>query len=114
MTNAGKYGEIGSQVRLELTCEGEQQDSQLKLSLFNIGAGITPEEMPYIFDKFRRGKGVTQQAVPGTGLGLTLVKGLVEHLSGAIAISSLPLGHNKLWETCFTLTLPQSPNLSLT
>ncbi|MBD2464415.1 GAF domain-containing sensor histidine kinase [Oscillatoria sp. FACHB-1407] len=114
LTNAGKYGEVGSQVRLSVTHSIEQQVSQLQFSLSNVGAGITPEEMPYIFDKFRRGRGVTQQAVPGTGLGLALVKGLVEHLSGAIAISSHPLGHNELWETCLTMTLPQLPDSPLT
>lgn len=80
----------------------------MTLSIRNIGAGISPDELPYIFDKFRRGRGVTQQAVPGTGLGLALVKSLVEHLDGTIAAHSRPLENQPSWETCFTITLPQA------
>jgi signal transduction histidine kinase len=111
LLNAGKYADPNTTVRLELEYKADYDVSQVCLSLSNIGAGITSEEIPYIFEKFRRGKGATQQAVPGTGLGLALVKGLIEHLSGAIAVSSVPLPQSSSWETRFTVTLPQSPNL---
>jgi signal transduction histidine kinase len=50
---------------------------------------------------------VTDQAIAGTGLGLALVKCLVQHVNGAIEASSRPLEGSTSWETCFTLTLPQ-------
>jgi signal transduction histidine kinase len=109
LTNAKKYSIPNTVVRLEVAHEIELSTSRIVVSVTNIGSGIPPEEMPYIFDKFRRGRGVTQQAIQGTGLGLALVKGLAEHLSGAIAVSSQPLGSAEAWETRFTLFLPLYP-----
>lgn len=109
LTNAKKYSDPGSTVHLEITHETKPPASQIVLTLKNIGSGILPEELPHIFDKFKRGHGVTKQAIQGTGLGLALVKGLVEHLGGAIVASSDPLKPGSSWQTCFTLTLPQCP-----
>lgn len=108
LTNAHKYSELGSTIELHVSHPGDLTVRQVTLSIRNIGAGISPDELPYIFDKFRRGRGVTQQAVPGTGLGLALVKSLVEHLDGTIAAHSRPLENQPSWETCFTITLPQA------
>ncbi|NJR64136.1 MAG: GAF domain-containing sensor histidine kinase [Leptolyngbyaceae cyanobacterium CRU_2_3] len=108
LTNARKYSEPGSTVELKLTREINSSNSQVLLSLRNVGDGILPEELPHIFEKFRRGEGVTQRAIQGTGLGLALVKGLVEHLNGAIAATSQPQPSGS-WETCFTLTLDYCP-----
>ncbi len=106
LTNARKYSDPGSTVELRVDCQGDLRARQIVISIGNRGAGISPAEMPYIFDKFRRGQGVTQQAIQGTGLGLALVKGLVEHLDGTITASSCPVG--EIWETWFTMTLPQA------
>lgn len=108
LTNAKKYSIPGSIVQLEAQLH-EPGSNQITLKLQNIGAGILPEELPHIFDKFRRGKGVTKQAIQGTGLGLALVKGLVEHLGGAIDASSQPQEHETSWQTCFKVTFPQCP-----
>jgi signal transduction histidine kinase len=107
LTNAGKYSDPDTTIILKATHSGDSQNKQIVFTLTNFGPGISPEDVTQIFDKFRRGKGVTQQAIQGTGLGLALVKSLVQHLNGAIAVSSNPTSH-PAWETCFTLTLPQS------
>lgn len=107
LINAGKYSEPGTTVFLRARYQTEENIPQIVISVTNIGAGISPEELPHIFDKFRRGAGVTQQAIAGTGLGLALVKCLVQHLNGTITVTSHPLGYTPAWETCFTLTLPQ-------
>lgn len=109
LVNAKKYSEAGSSILLQVTHEPSLADSKIVLALKNTGSGILPEELPHIFDKFRRGQGVTKQAIQGTGLGLALVKGLVEHLGGAIAASSQPIESDSSWQTCFTITLPQCP-----
>ncbi|MEW5856968.1 MAG: GAF domain-containing protein [Cyanobacteriota bacterium] len=108
LTNAGKYSEPDSTVHLHVTHEINPQGNQIVISLSNNGPGISPAEMGYIFDKFRRGKGITKQAIQGTGLGLALVKSLVQHLNGAIGVSSCSTEDTHACETCFTLTLPQS------
>jgi signal transduction histidine kinase len=114
LTNAQKYADPGSTICLEVMHDIGPANSHIVLTLSNVGSGIPPDELPYIFDKFRRCHGVTKRAIQGTGLGLALVKGLVEHLNGAIAATSYPLEQNdSSWQTCFTLTLPQDAQSSL-
>lgn len=102
-TNAGKYSDPDTTVVLRATYE----INQIIFTLTNFGRGISPEDATHIFDKFRRGQGVTQQAIQGTGLGLALVKCLVQHLNGTIDVSTSPGSHSSSCKTCFTLTLPQ-------
>ncbi|MES1023542.1 GAF domain-containing sensor histidine kinase [Gloeocapsa sp. BRSZ] len=100
LTNAGKYSEPNSKVDIQ----ARHQNNQIVLQITNRGSGISTEDVAHIFDKFRRGQGVTQQAIQGTGLGLALVKCLVQHINGAIAVSSTASDGSS--EVCFTLTLP--------
>jgi signal transduction histidine kinase len=107
LTNAGKYSDPDTTVCLQVTHQVQQSLNQVVLTLTNTGPGISPADLKHIFDKFRRGQGVTQQAVKGTGLGLALVKCLVEHLNGTIEVSSCPSENSQTFLTSFTLTLPQ-------
>jgi len=107
LTNAGKYSDPDTTVCLQVTHQVQQSLNQVVLTLTNTGPGISPADLKHIFDKFRRGQGVTQQAVKGTGLGLALVKCLVEHLNGTIEVSSSPSENSQTFLTSFTLTLPQ-------
>ncbi len=107
LTNAGKYSEPGSCVRLKVAVS-QESSSTIVFTLVNLGSGISPEELPYIFDKFRRCQGATQNAIQGTGLGLALVLSLVHHINGSISAFSTPTSDPQIWETCFTVKLPQS------
>ena len=107
LTNAGKYCAPDTTVVFRATHQINQQVNQIILTLSNFSHGLSPEDATYIFDKFRRGQGVTQQAVQGTGLGLALVKCLVQHLNGTINVSICPSSDLSMSEICFTLTLPQ-------
>lgn len=104
LTNACKYSEHDTIVRLHAFHQVDEQIDRVIIKVTNIGRAISEEEATYIFDKFRRGKG---RWTPGTGLGLALVKSLVQHLNGAIAVESLPIPDSQQSEICFTLTLPQ-------
>ncbi|MEH1907568.1 GAF domain-containing sensor histidine kinase [Nostoc sp.] len=104
LTNACKYSERDSIVHLQAAHRVDQQIDQVIIKVTNTGRAISEEEATYIFDKFRRGKG---RWTAGTGLGLALVKSLVQHLNGAIAVESLPISDSEQSEICFTLTLPQ-------
>lgn len=113
LTNAGKYSEPETTVHLSVIQKISQKAPQVIFTISNIGPGIPPDEQTHIFDKFHRGEGVTQQAIPGTGLGLALVKCLVEHLNGTIEVKSYPNqdineanSFLKGCETEFILTLP--------
>lgn len=112
LTNAGKYSYPATMVILRV----EQMAGEIIFSVTNEGEGIAPEEQELIFEKFHRAPTAVQQAIPGTGLGLALVKPLVKHLRGKVTVVSAPKaestiesGTNKpqAWVTCFTVKLPQ-------
>ena len=108
LSNAGKYCDTGTNIKMSVSSQTNAKQSEVLIAVSNIGVGITADELPHIFDKFRRGQGVTDRAVPGTGLGLTLVQYLVEHLNGKIDVESQPLNGNAArFLTTFTLKLPQ-------
>ncbi|MBE9044006.1 GAF domain-containing protein [Pleurocapsales cyanobacterium LEGE 10410] len=108
LSNAGKYSDPDTEVELMVSSQSNGKERDIVISVTNVGTGITPKELPHIFDKFRRGQGVTDRAVPGTGLGLTLVQYLVEHLNGTIEVTSDPLNNESAaFLTTFVLKLPQ-------
>ena len=108
LLNAGKYSAEDTTIKLTVENQTTLKGKKIAIAIANCGAGITPEELPHVFDKFRRGAGVTDRAVPGTGLGLTLVQNLVEHLNGKIHVTSEPIEPNSdLFITNFVLELPQ-------
>jgi signal transduction histidine kinase len=74
--------------------------SLLQFSITNTGTEIPEEELPRIFEKFYRIPNADPWRRGGTGLGLALVKKLVESLGGTIQVSS---GSG---QTCFTVYLP--------
>jgi hypothetical protein len=104
LTNTCKFSERNTTVGIKLNHIVAEQVDQVKIEVTNIGRGISEEESTFIFDQFRRGRG---RWTPGTGLGLALVKSLVQHLNGAIAVESTQLLDSQLSKICFTLTLPQ-------
>ncbi|MGF1497241.1 MAG: GAF domain-containing protein [Elainellaceae cyanobacterium] len=95
--NACKY--TPPHERITVTAQ-ETRDAALRIQICNSGVELPPEELPHIFEKFYRITSVDRWKHGGTGLGLALVKHLVEHLGGAIAVESA----NAL--TCFTIQLP--------
>ncbi|AOW98885.1 histidine kinase [Moorena producens PAL-8-15-08-1] len=107
LTNAGKYSHPNTTVVIEVTEQIQQSVKQIVMSLSNIGQGISPEDLRHIFDKFHRGQGMTQKAVQGTGLGLALVKCLVQHLNGTVDVSTGPSDTPRTSRVSFTITLPQ-------
>lgn len=117
LANAEKYSDPDSTVYVEidrlstpqLASETGKKGDRVTIAIVNTGEGIAPENIGSIFEKFTRGKEANQQAIAGTGLGLALVKGLVQHLNGTIEVSSRIADQNQRGETRFTLVLPQFP-----
>ncbi len=95
LENALKFTPPGGQVRIALTNTGDE-------ALFEVsdtGIGIPAEDLPFVFNRFHRGRNVT--AYPGSGLGLAIVKTVVEHHDGEIGIESPQDGGTK-----FVMRLP--------
>lgn len=99
ISNAVKYTERGS-VRLRL--DYEIGASALDIVVSDTGRGIPKDELARIFEPFERGR--SAQARPGTGLGLTICKKLVEAMRGAIDVTSRPGAGST-----FSVRLPAPP-----
>ncbi len=106
LTNAGKYSASGTVVVLEVSAGVA---GHIVFSVSNCGRGISTDDLPHIWENFRRGTGITGEVIPGMGLGLALVRCLVKHLNGSIDVYSCPSEGSEgdeLCRTSFTLTLP--------
>jgi signal transduction histidine kinase len=103
MTNAGKYADPSTTIAIDVV---QPDPHNVVVRITNLGVGIEATELPFIFEKFRRCQGMTQQAVPGTGLGLALVKSLLQHLNGSVTATSAAATGKSDHETTFTVTLP--------
>jgi signal transduction histidine kinase len=81
LSNAIKFTPTGGQVVLELTTT----EHGFRLEVRDTGAGIEPEFLPHVFDRFRQGRSVRQE---GVGLGLAIVRHLVELHGGTVTAQS--------------------------
>ncbi len=98
LTNAAKFTPPHRAVRLALAVG----DGAAVLSVTDEGAGIAPELLPHVFDMFVQGRQSLDRRNGGLGLGLGIVKGLVEMHGGSVAAASDGPGHG----SCFTVRLP--------
>jgi signal transduction histidine kinase len=96
--NAVKYTPEGGRVDVE----ARRQDSEAAVIVRDTGEGIAPEELPRIWDRLYRGDASRSQR--GLGLGLSLVKAVVEAHRGRIEVSSEP-GKG----STFMVVLPSRP-----
>ncbi|HKQ73867.1 MAG TPA: response regulator [Blastocatellia bacterium] len=98
LTNAIKFTPEGGQVEVRL----ERLKSRVSLTVRDTGSGIAPEFLPHIFDRFTQQDTSPSRRYSGLGLGLALVKQLVEMHGGEIKATSAGEGHG----ATFTLSLP--------
>ncbi len=97
--NALKYTPPGGKVKISLDREYEWA----KIIVEDTGIGIPPEDLPHIFERFYRVDKARSRKMGGSGLGLSIVKWIVEAHKGRIEVKSKP-GQG----TCFTVWLPFS------
>ena len=97
LSNAAKYGYPGTEIQVR----ARQDSGQVEISVSNKGDGIFPEELPDLFSRFRRARLAREKKIAGIGLGLYIVKGLVEAHGGRIWAESVPAE-----TTTFYFTLP--------
>jgi PAS domain S-box-containing protein len=97
VNNAVKYSPDGGKVTLSSRGEG----GFALVSVTDTGLGIPPDEIGHVFERFRRVRSGAAQSIPGTGLGLTIVKQIVEMHGGRIWVESA-VGHG----SAFHFTIP--------
>ncbi|QEG30581.1 Autoinducer 2 sensor kinase/phosphatase LuxQ [Gemmata obscuriglobus] len=88
LDNALKFTPPGGKVRVR----AEADRGEAKVTVSDTGAGIAPEDLPHVFDLFVQADRSLDRTVGGLGVGLTIVKGLVELHGGRIAVTSDGLG----------------------
>ncbi len=97
ISNAIKYNREQGTIRIAITSDGRY----VKISVADSGIGMLAEEKERLFEEFFRAKNYYTRNITGTGLGLTLVKKIVDGYAGKIDVTS---EYEK--GTCFTLYLP--------
>lgn len=102
LSNAMKYSPKKKEVVVKLMRDGENAVLQVK----DKGMGISPEEIPKIFQRFYRSQNITASETGGSGLGLTLVKHIIEAHGGRIQVESEP-GEGSIFSVILPLSNPE-------
>jgi signal transduction histidine kinase len=86
--NAAKHGSGGDWIGVAAKVVPNGRTPTVEIQVVDHGAGIPQNELKYIFDPFYRGKRAMEDQVEGTGLGLSLVKKIIEAHQGTISVES--------------------------
>lgn len=101
LANAIKFTPKGGRVNVVL----QRINSHVEIVVSDNGEGIAPEFLPYVFDRFRQQDGSPTRRHSGLGLGLSIVKNLVELHGGSVRVQSKGPGQG----ATFTVALPLVP-----
>ena len=105
LANAVKFTETGGEIRVEIGRVGPN----VRLSVRDTGQGIQPDFLPYVFDRFRQADASASRRHGGLGLGLALVRQIVELHGGAVGADSRGLKQGAQ----FWVTLPAARHLGV-
>jgi PAS domain S-box-containing protein len=100
LTNAVKFTPKGGRIHVVM----ERVNSHVEIAVEDTGIGISPEFLPHVFDRFRQANAGTTREYGGLGLGLSIVKNLVELHGGSVRVKSP--GENQ--GSTFIISLPVS------
>jgi PAS domain S-box-containing protein len=98
LTNAIKFTPKGGRVEVRF----ERTDSHIEINVQDTGQGIAPELLPYVFDRFRQSDSSSTRRHGGLGLGLSIVRQLIELHGGTVTATSPGAGEG----ATFKLILP--------
>lgn len=98
LANAVKFTPSGGRIEVRLTCHA----SDAVIEVADTGQGISPDFLPHVFDRFAQADGSSTRRHGGVGLGLAIVRALVERHGGTVLAESPGLGQG----ATFTVRLP--------
>jgi CheY-like chemotaxis protein len=99
LSNAIKFTPKGGQVTVSVM----RVDSSVEVSVSDTGQGIDADFLPYVFDRFRQADSTTTRRYGGLGLGLSIVRHLVEMHGGTTTAESTGVGRGATFKACFPL-----------
>jgi len=92
LANAIKYSGDGSTVTLSAETVSAERGREVRIAVADQGPGIPAADLPHIFEPFYRGRQALDSQIHGNGLGLSLVKGVMESHGGSVTVESTPGG----------------------
>lgn len=105
LSNAMKFTQTGGSITVTLELAGDYARLQVK----DTGIGIAPSQIPHLFERFRQAEGSIERSYEGTGLGLALVKEMVDLHGGQVTVESVQKDEANpeiAYGTTFTVWLP--------
>ena len=90
IANAIKYGGASGWVKISATSAQTRSGPEVRIAVSDKGLGIAPGDLPHIFEPFYRGAEAQARQIHGNGLGLSIVKGIVEAHGGRVSVQSAP------------------------
>ncbi|MBD2365404.1 response regulator [Anabaena minutissima FACHB-250] len=104
LSNAVKFTHNGGQVTIALS----QTENHAQIQITDTGKGISRDFLPYVFEHFRQEDSATTRKFGGLGLGLAIVRQIVEMHGGTVTVDSPGVGRG----TTFTVKIPLAPGLT--
>ncbi len=105
LSNAAKYGSEGSNwIGVFASKTRDKEQAVVEIRVADRGPGIPVDEQEHIFDPFFRGRRAVQDQIHGTGLGLNLVKRIIEAHGGTVSVQSEPMQGTE-----FVIRIPAAP-----
>ncbi|WP_421793779.1 ATP-binding protein [Hydrocarboniphaga effusa] len=105
LSNAVKYTPKGGKVQVLL----ERVNSHIEISVADTGIGIEPEFLPHVFERFRQADASTTRRFGGLGLGLSIVRHLVELHGGTVQARSAGADQGATFTVCLPLSVLHRP-----
>ena len=102
LSNAAKFSEPGGKIRVSIIEDGPS----VHVKIADHGRGIAPEFLPHVFERFRQADNEYTRVAGGLGLGLAIVRHLIELHDGTVTAASEGLGRG----STFSVTLPVMEN----
>jgi CheY-like chemotaxis protein/two-component sensor histidine kinase len=102
LNNAAKYTREGGAIRVR----SQVRDGQIHVEIADNGVGMTPQVVAHAFELFAQAERTPDRSTGGLGLGLALVKSLVELHGGSVSCSSQGLGHGSTFEIRLPCLVP--------
>lgn len=84
LSNAVKFSPEGGNVEVRL----EKNGKEARVAISDSGLGIPSDALPHLFERFYRARNVTAAEIPGSGIGLYIVKSIVSELKGKIHVDT--------------------------